>query len=167
MLYKMSSMTIKDNVNKIQKVKLFFAGLNYKDLEFYSLPEDMKFGSKILLLAFSWLLTQENNCIANAIKNKIIKSVLSEEFATVSNLLELKEENLINLNNIQEYQNYILMLIGKIHVNLKLVAEYTQKNVQLMSKVYLIIIFLKWLFTSCNILDSQRNGFKKYALIRS
>lgn len=136
MLYKMIPIAIKENnVNKIQKVKLFFASLNYQDLEFYSLSEDMNSGSRILLLAFSWLLAKENNCIVNAIKKKIIKSVLSEEFATVSNLLE-NEEHVINLNNIQEYQNYILMFIGKIHNNLKLVAEYTEKNVQLMSKIH-------------------------------
>lgn len=135
MLYKMIPMTTKENnANQIKEVKLFFASLNYQDLEFYSLSEDMNSGSRILLLAFSWLIAQENNCIVNAIKKKIIKSVLSEEFATVSNLLE-KEEHVINLNNIQDYQNYILMLIGKIHNNLKIVAEYTEKNVQLISKV--------------------------------
>jgi len=62
-------------------VKLSFAMMEYKSIEFYCLPQDMSFGSRELLLAMGWLLLIAN-VLEVSTNRKFRESRMNLEFDT-------------------------------------------------------------------------------------
>lgn len=67
--------------DKISRTKLRMSFLQYPTLEFYSLPETTNnTGSRILLIAFSWLIAKFD-VLNDIIKLRIIDSPFGKEFS--------------------------------------------------------------------------------------
>lgn len=122
------------NDNIVLNVKLYFAGLLYKNADFYSLPEDMKTGSRELLLALSWLICRKK-ILENFIKIELSKSELSQEI-DLDFFNKFRSKNTPpTLETALDFMNYILLISGKINDNLKKLNDMRDKTLQQTTKV--------------------------------
>lgn len=120
-------------------MKLQFALLGYKNIQFYCLPEDMSSGSRELLIAFSWLL-QTDKLLDNMLKRKLQNSDISKDF-DLDIFNNQPQEQIPKLSSIEEYYNYILWISGRINNNLKQISEYKLRTLQFTNKVIIYFEF--------------------------
>lgn len=134
-----------DSTNIVQCVKYHFASLLYRNAEFYALPDDMSYGSRELLLAFSWLLCK-NQVLENHLKQELSKSDISKEFNLRFLNRSDNNEPLPTLQTIEDYFNYIMRLSGRINDNIKKLNEYKTKTLCLTTKVNVFRAFFLFVF---------------------
>ncbi|XP_069689726.1 tubulin epsilon and delta complex protein 1-like isoform X2 [Periplaneta americana] len=120
----------------VRFVKLSFAALEYKNIDFYCLPSDMSSGSRELLLALGWLLLVEN-LLEKSTEKKLRDSSMNMEFDVQTIQKEAVPSQIVpKTGSLRSNVNCILLMAGKIRHNVNAIAELDQARVAFTNKVH-------------------------------
>ncbi|KAK5647542.1 hypothetical protein RI129_002434 [Pyrocoelia pectoralis] len=124
----------------VTNVKSYFLNvLKYKSVHFYSLPEDMSYGSRELLISFAYLIA--NNYLNNHITDLVNRSIFNQKNRSYSSSSDIPNSKQYSFNlkqiikNDQDFENTLHWINGQIEYNKRQCDEYREAIQKLLLKV--------------------------------
>ncbi|KAF2901761.1 hypothetical protein ILUMI_04419 [Ignelater luminosus] len=110
----------------VLNVKRHFLNLKYKSLQFYALPEDMLNGSRELLLAFAYLVSQDylNKYVKTMVSNSSLNPYYQPKIEDLQYKVENYTFNLKQIKSDNDFENALQWIEGRIKHNKKIMSEY-------------------------------------------
>ncbi|XP_047356242.1 uncharacterized protein LOC124951612 isoform X1 [Vespa velutina] len=122
-----------EEYDKLSATKLYFAFLQYPEIEFYGLSESCH-NNRVLLLAFAWLLATQN-VLSIVVRVNLTSSLLGRECSCPN--ISLKEVSRVETScSVHTQIKNIIHHNSKVNFNIKHIFELICKKVKLLNKVH-------------------------------